>query len=267
MEHDISVEEHFSIIANTYQELRTTDTKPIDYIIENLPSLENLQIIDLGCGTGRYDLLLLNELDDSGILTGVDANEEMLAKFVENLETQGYSNIRSICASITEIGNIETKQYDVVLSFNSLHHFNLGKFLKLIHQLLKPKGSAFLYTRTRTQNQRSIWGKYFPKFDYYESRLKSLTEMEKAIYDTEGIELKEMKIFNYHRYDKLEKLVKQVSNRHYSTFSIYNQEELVNAIRDFEKNIENEFNNIDEVDWIDRNVMLRIVKSKIEITE
>lgn len=255
-------ENHFSAIANSYQNLRTTDEEPIAYILENLKSHKNLDIIDLGCGTGRYDVLLLDELDDDCRITGVDANQEMLDEFSVNMKLHRHSDFHAVSSTIEEFPKINSKRYDVVLSFNALHHFNLGKLLTLISQILSPNGVAFLFTRTRNQNQRSILGKYFPKFDYYESRLVSLTEMENTILDTSGIELSEIKVFKYLRKAKLEELVLQVNNHHYSTFSIYEKEELEESIYDFEQLLRYEFDNSSQISWIDRNVMFKIVKSR-----
>jgi len=261
MDQNIVDDGHFSIIADMYQELRTTDTEPIEYIISKLPSLENLDVIDLGCGTGRYDLLLLDDLSQNCSLTGVDANEKMLSEFAENLKSQGYTKIRSICAPVEELSDKDMTKYDVVLSFNALHHFNLGKILSIVSSLLKEKGLAFLYSRTRNQNRRSIWGRYFPKFDYYESRLRSLTEIEQAIYETNGIEIKEIKFFQFYRYNSVSTLIEKAINRHYSTFSLYDSSEFKVALREFEERIEHKIDQFESIEWIDRNVMYTIQRT------
>ena len=69
---------HFSGIAPKYRDLRTTDPEPIAYIAEELKNLASIKAVDIGCGTGRYDLLLYQYLGDKLHLACVDANGNML---------------------------------------------------------------------------------------------------------------------------------------------------------------------------------------------
>jgi len=45
--------QHFNEISASYNELRTTDPEPIDYIKEQLSGKETIRGVDIGCGSGR----------------------------------------------------------------------------------------------------------------------------------------------------------------------------------------------------------------------
>ena len=51
------IQQHFSEVAYRYNQLRVTDLEPIGYIAEKLKKLEQIEAIDIGCGSGRYDAL------------------------------------------------------------------------------------------------------------------------------------------------------------------------------------------------------------------
>lgn len=252
---------HFSQVAENYRDLRTTDNQPISYIISQLNSKQNLKLIDLGCGTGRYDNLILDELDESCVLTGVDANQDMLKQFIDNLKMNNHHNFRTVYSQIENINGLGHGFYDVVLSFNAIHHFNIGKTLSVINNLLKKNGMAFLYTRTENQNEKSIWGQYFQKFNLYETRLYSLSKLENAIYQVDGLELDEIKFFTYPRGENIDRLINQAEGRHYSTFSFYDYDEFIEITSRFKHELRQKFINLDTIKWQDRNVMLKIVKT------
>ncbi len=53
---------HFAKVAEVYTGVRTTDEEPILYIRDRLAGRGAVAAADVGCGTGRYDLLLLQPL-------------------------------------------------------------------------------------------------------------------------------------------------------------------------------------------------------------
>lgn len=250
--------DHFTSVANFYPNVRDTDYDPINYIIQNLERIDNLEIIDLGCGTGRYTKLLMNELGVHNEITGIDANLKMLKKFQERLSKDSTIQIKTICSSIEDLEVPRNQNYDVFLSFNAVHHFNLGVLFRKIDRMLKPRGRAFIYTRTPMQNRSSIWGKYFPKFTFYENRLLNPQKFEKILYKVQHLQLIEMRFFSYNRVATLDELIHKVQSHHYSTFSFYEPNELRKAIMKFKRQLE--MQNQKLISWIDRNLMVQMMK-------
>ncbi|MCH8191935.1 MAG: methyltransferase domain-containing protein, partial [Chloroflexi bacterium] len=58
---------------------------------------------------------------------------------------------------------IRAETLDCVLTFNAIHDFPLPGFLQESHRVLKDGGYLFIYTRSRSQNQRTVWGRHFPR--------------------------------------------------------------------------------------------------------
>ncbi len=55
----VRLDEHFTNISRSYNDLRTMDPDPVWYIQEKLRDRTAISGADIGCGGGRYDLLLL----------------------------------------------------------------------------------------------------------------------------------------------------------------------------------------------------------------
>jgi len=67
--------QHFNEISASYNELRTTDPEPIDYIKEQLSGKETIRGVDIGCGSGRYDLLMLQKIPDFILLARISTRQ------------------------------------------------------------------------------------------------------------------------------------------------------------------------------------------------
>ena len=54
----------------------------------------------------------------------------------------------------------------------------------------------------------------------------------------------------------MEQLVEKVIERHYSTFSLYEEDELSKALKIFQENIKRKFKDTNKIDWFDENILL-----------
>jgi hypothetical protein len=152
---------------------------------------------------------------------------------------------------------------DAVFTFNAVHHFSFLTFLAKARHALSDEGRLFIYTRTPEQNTGSIWGRFFPLFTEKESRLYTLERMEAWVAETSGLRLVEAKAFRYARKASLDRLVEQARSRHYSTFSLYDDQELEAAYRTFKERICRQFDNLDAISWYDENTMLHLAKVQV----
>ncbi|MGR3178960.1 MAG: class I SAM-dependent methyltransferase [Candidatus Anammoxibacter sp.] len=253
-----SMYNHFSQVASAYRDVWTTDVEPIAFIRDALGKLSKVTAADVGCGTGRYDLLLfkyINNLD----LTCVDINESMLEQVSDYLRRNGYGNVRTIKANADDIP-LDKNSMDCILTFNAVHHFDFVKFVEKCGRAIKADGKIFIYTRLRSQNAMSIWGQHFPEFSERETRLYELDEMEQWVESIDSLELEIIKSFKYKRNTSLEHLVKQAKTKHYSTFSLYDEGDLEGAIKTFQENVKSEFKDTNEIEWFDGNILL-VLKS------
>ncbi|MBQ8894004.1 MAG: class I SAM-dependent methyltransferase [Clostridia bacterium] len=94
-------------------------------------------VLDLGCGTGLELDMILKKYPHLQV-TGIDLSEGMLHRL-----QQKHPSVRTVCADYLRhpFGN---EEYDLVISFESLHHFTPKQKEELyakIYRSLKPGGS------------------------------------------------------------------------------------------------------------------------------
>ena len=253
-----SMDEHFSQIADKYNDIRTTDYEPIEYLRDLLSKYERCVAVDIGCGPGRYALLLLQTMPQLH-LTCLDRSRTMVAETKRLLHRANVNRFKIARADADDFP-LDPNSVDVVFTFNAVHHFILPAFLREARRVLKKPGLIVIYTRLPCQNETSIWGKYFPDFNTVERRLYSLDTVEVAIRSIHGLALDTVKLFRYDRVSSLERLIEKARARHYSTFSLYKKERLEEGISEFRENVLRNFSDTKQIRWTDGNVLL-IVKA------
>ena len=251
---------HFSKIAHIYKDVRTTDLEPILFIERKLQSLNKIEVADVGCGEGGYDIELFHHLGEGLYLTCIDDNEKMLNELAKNLKERKIRNFKAINAPARALP-LADNSLDAIVTFNAVHHFAFLDFLKESCRVLKDNGYLFIYTRLRSQNRRNIWGRFFPKFHEKEKRLYEQSELEEMVEQIPTLELESAEYFKYKRRAKLEWLVTLATHHHYSTFYLYDEKEFEEALKKFRGNITHHFKDPDSIIWDDENIMLVIRKN------
>ncbi|MDA2936323.1 class I SAM-dependent methyltransferase, partial [Patescibacteria group bacterium AH-259-L05] len=231
---------HFTEVAHKYRELRVTDVEPILYIKKKLRKLSKIRAADIGCGAGRYDLQFFKHLNGRLYLYCTDTNDEMLGQLNEYLTSHNIKNFKTMNAP-AETFPLEDNTLDCMFSFSAIHHFDLLKFLKEAARLLKNNGYLFIYTRTRTQNSKNIWGKFFPLFNEKETRLYEKNELKDMVKKVPRLKLQCIKSFKYKRFSAMDELINLATSHHYSTFYLYTEEELKQSLEKFKQNIQKHF--------------------------
>ena len=249
---------HFEGIAPRYSGLRTLDVEPILHIAERLPRRPGLHVADVGCGDGRYTCLLFEALLAPRLIC-VDSVEEMLFEAWRRLHAAGARDVRTVCCTAEQFVP-EPGSLDALLSFNAVHHFALGSFLDRAEVALRPGGRLFVYTRLPEQNARTIWGRFFPGFAERETRLYTLEELRGAVEERPGLRFESSTPFRHPRVAQLSRLCEQARERHYSTFALYEPEELESSLRAFEEAIRREFADPGRVRWVDENVLIEVCR-------
>ncbi len=251
--------DHFSNLAPAYRDLRTTDEAPALFIRDALAGRRRLRAADVGCGAGRYDLVLFRHLPGLRLVC-VDGNADMLAELSDYLRGQGITDFETVTESVEGL-ELEAESFDAVCTFNAVHHFDFPLFLAKAGRALKPSGFVFVYTRTPEQNAQSVWGRYFPGFRQRETRLHGLDRMTAWVAAARGLKLVEAKTFSYSRTASLDRLLEQARGRHYSTFSLYGEAEFEDACAAFAAELRRSHADIDRIEWRDQNTLLQIARA------
>lgn len=253
---------HFLKIADKYRDLRTTDSAPIEYIYEQLKERTTIKAADVGCGTGRYDLKLFEHVGGKLYLYCVDGSHRMLEQLRLYLRESMTQNFRAVKANAKNLP-LQNASLDCLLTFNAIHHFKVPQFLKEAARVLKDDGYLFIYTRTRTQNSRNIWGRYFPQFSRKEFRLFELEEFEAFFQRVPTLKIQAVEFFKYERVCDFAQLVARAENNHYSTFCLYTQQEFDEALKQFKRNLREQFDDLNQIRWFDENVLLVARRNQI----
>ena len=256
------MKDHFDRIASGYRGLRKTDLEPVEYLANLIADGDDdTRLMDLGCGTGRYTEAFLDCLSDPLNLYCVDISEEMLRLCRDKL-----CNHRSVKSCFLLRAKADAIPFDkglldFMVTFNAIHHFDIPKFFAEAARVLKPSGLLGIYTRSRAQNEKTIWGRYFPGFVEREDRLLSIEEFERIISWQRDLRLEEIKTYNFKRVISNDRLMQLVSRRHYSTFRFYTPEELKKTTAIFRKRLENRFADLENIPH-DSGYTLLLVRKK-----
>jgi len=254
--------DHFSQIASFYSQYRTFDHEAINYITKKLASMSNIAAADIGCGDGRYSIKLIEKLRNRLSLTCVDNNYEMLRQISNILPN--FKNLQTKYAFAEKLP-FDDNSLDCIFSFNAIHHFKINKFAKECNRILKNNGLLFIYTRLKDQNESNIWSKFFPDFSKKENRLFDIQGLTKSISNQTSLNLKSSEFFEHKRSSNLQTLVKRAEMKHYSTFSLYSILEFEKSLGKFKQNIYQNFNNPENIQWVDENTMFVFQKNTSRI--
>jgi SAM-dependent methyltransferase len=245
---------HFERVAVVYESLRTTDEAPVRRIGQLLPD-GPVTALDIGCGTGRYTLLLRRLLPEGSRLVASDVSAAMLSQLKAGNDGRARGVVPLLSAA--EELPLRTASLEVVSAFNCVHHFDLARFLTAVARVLRRDGQLFIYTRTPQQNARTIWGRYFPGFTEHEQRLHSESALGDAVRRTGGLTLAATQTFQHPRTSTAGRLQAQAEGRHYSTLSLYPPEELPAAIATFLARLPGP-----EVSWVDEHLLVIVGGSR-----
>jgi len=236
-----SMRRHFATLAPQYRLLRDLDMRAVGRVAGILRGLvaprPGLTLLDVGTGTGRYTDAVLHELARDGAagcprVVAVDATCEMLNAY---LPTDVALAQRII--ALAEDLPFAVGEFDAVLSFNALHHFELPAFLREAARVLRRSGMLLLYTRTPEQNRRTVWGRFFPGFAARETRLHSERVLGAAMEATESFRHIRLRPVRWEVRTSLARLLNQARQRSYTTFEFYTPQGLAVAVAAFERRV------------------------------
>ena len=109
----------------------------------NIKIRPSAQVLDAGCGTGRYSIELSKLLDDKGLIHAVDVWDEGIESLKNALREKGILNINPIRADITKHIPLENESIDFCLMATVLHDLSpegQDSALKEVVRVLKPDG-------------------------------------------------------------------------------------------------------------------------------
>jgi ubiquinone/menaquinone biosynthesis C-methylase UbiE len=90
-------------------------------VIEKLQIRKGMNILDLGCGTGKGCIDIASKLEGTGKVVGVDLSSEMIERAKQHLSATSFTNMEF---KVGSAGSLDYNgDFDYVLSTNAFHHF------------------------------------------------------------------------------------------------------------------------------------------------
>ncbi len=91
-----------------------------------------------------------------------------------------------------------------------------------------------------------------------ETRLYELADMRRWIGRSDRLVLESVETCRYARRAHLGRRLDQARSKHYSTLSLYAEDEFETALAAFENNLRRDFDDLDRIEWVDENILLQI---------
>lgn len=134
--HNKWAQEKISDVSSDFDHFLALENR---WIIQHLPPLAGLKILDIGCGLGEASLFFARR---GACVTAVDLSEEMVRHSVTAAKGEGL-DIRGIISSAEDL-EAGSEKYDVVYIANVLHHLEQPRdLIRKVAMVLKPGGKAF----------------------------------------------------------------------------------------------------------------------------
>ncbi len=122
----------------------------INHIIKNIIPPENAKVLEIGPGPGWIGIWLAKERPDISV-EGLEASPDMIRVAKKNAEAEGVAErVQYIHGIVENMENISNATYDLVISNDSLHHWDdpIKGFLE-IARVMKPSGKLHIEDERR----------------------------------------------------------------------------------------------------------------------
>jgi ubiquinone/menaquinone biosynthesis C-methylase UbiE len=120
-----------------------------DNLIRRINPIENSNVLEIGPGPGWAGINLLKKRKDLK-LVGLEASPDMIRVANENAGKEGLSDLKYIQGFGENMIQIKDEQYDLVISRDSLHHWNEPqKVFQEIRRVLKKNGKIYIQDSRR----------------------------------------------------------------------------------------------------------------------
>jgi ubiquinone/menaquinone biosynthesis C-methylase UbiE len=136
------IRQQYDQVANLYdRRWNTYITKTLSFLKTWAHISPEATVLDIGCGTGEFERLLLTE-NPQQMITGVDISEEML--LVAKQKCRAYPNVSFQTASASALP-FANNSFDVIVSASAFHYFDDPETaLKEMRRVVKPDGKVVI---------------------------------------------------------------------------------------------------------------------------
>ena len=117
-----------------------------------LPRSDNLNILDIGCGTGVPTIWLVENF--SGNITAIDKDKESINYLQQKIIEKDLQNrIKTLCTSFSKFKS-ESDFYDIILAEGFLNIVGFESGFKRIKGIIKKKGYLVIHDEYKDHNKK-----------------------------------------------------------------------------------------------------------------
>lgn len=194
---------------------------------------EGAKVLDLGCGTGRFTIVMANELRYR--MVGADSSEAMLIK------ARGKDTTKSITWDCLDAQNLTytDKTFDVVFMSHLLHHVDSpAKVISESKRVLKDSGAILVrygpmeYIRNDVEHTF-----FFEVLDIDEPRTLTIETVEKLLSDA-GFSGIRTEVIKQQTYNNSAAHLESIRNKHTSVMTMISQESYEQGLKKLSEYIE-----------------------------
>lgn len=150
---------HYPFFVNESDSFVKAQANLTDYCISLLDSIENKEVVEIGCGNGVQSLYIWQKFNPAKI-TGIDLSMANIEIAVSEKERMNAEVVSFLVDDAQDMKNIPSESVDVLLNIESAFHYpDKTAFLKEVHRVLKPGGQfliADILTKPRKKRFK-IW--------------------------------------------------------------------------------------------------------------
>jgi len=129
-----------------------------EWMIPLLPPLRSLQVLDLGCGTGKQLFRLAPLVSDEGQILGVDISKDAVAAVNERAETEGLRSVSAQRMAFDDcLYRLASRHFDLIVSSYAIYYArDTVALLKGLRALLTVHGTVFVCGPGRGTNSEIL---------------------------------------------------------------------------------------------------------------
>jgi demethylmenaquinone methyltransferase/2-methoxy-6-polyprenyl-1,4-benzoquinol methylase len=135
-------QEFFDLIASEWDLMFTTeDLERLSHIVDRLEVRSDMNVIDLGCGTGILFDMIRRQVGPEGSVTGVDFSLQMVLKAHRNFP---FSNVNCIDGDVIALP-FRSDYFDMGVAFSAFPYFSdKQQAVDEVHRVLKKDARFYI---------------------------------------------------------------------------------------------------------------------------
>ena len=126
-----------------------------DWVLKIMQPRGGMEILDIGCGTGKQIHAIAEKVLPNGFIYGLDTSKEALSILDSRVEKLGFKHVKTFCNDIDETDHVfKSYKFDLVYSVYAFYYSrNMVKLIEKLLSNLKISGRIILFGPGRRSNK------------------------------------------------------------------------------------------------------------------